>query len=235
MLAFRPHRLTQPTETYSPQFFPGEENPLRKRHYLGISLGTGISPGFQNNRTDKADATFSPVVGLRYAYAVTPAIRLQTGILYQGRGGLHADSTYRSTDFSFGAETMATTISPQTLHYLEIPLVADIRLRGRHSLLAGANLSLLLNARSEVRRQLILPFETQDMETTKEWGYTQGFRPMDMSLTAGYRYYLGRGTRVGFQGNYGLRDITEQGFFRNAVMDRNLQFRFILEYDLAHF
>ncbi|MDX2248152.1 MAG: porin family protein [Bacteroidia bacterium] len=209
--------------------------PLHRRNYFGFTFGNNISPGFRNTRSARAPLSVSPVLGIRYAYAVSPSFRLQTGLNYQSRGGLNADSTYRSVEYAFGTETMATTISPQTLHYLEIPFLADIRLSGRHYLTAGVNLSFLANTRSKVHKQQILPFETQDLGTTREWGYKQGFKPLDINLTAGYGYYLGQGIRVGVQGNYGLRDITDEKFFLNTTPDRNLQLRLVLEYDLVHF
>lgn len=209
--------------------------PIRRRNYFGFTIGNNLSPGLRNTRSFRAPVSTSPVLGLRYAYALTPSLRLQTGLIYQSRGGLHADSTYRSVAFAFGAETQATTISPQTLHYLEVPLLMDVRLSGRHYVMAGVNVSRLINSRSLVNQQLILPFDTQDQGTTKEWGYRQGFRPMDVSVMAGYGYYLNKGIRIGIQGNYGLRDITDEKFFLNTTKDRNLQLRLILEYDLGNF
>ncbi|MEZ4776147.1 MAG: outer membrane beta-barrel protein [Bacteroidia bacterium] len=209
--------------------------PIRRRNYFGLTLGNTISPGLRNTQSARAPLSNSPVVGFRYAYAITPAVRFQTGLTYQSRGGLQADSTYRSVAFAFGAETQATTISPQTLHYLEVPLLVDFRLSGRHYVMAGVNVSRLVNSRSLVTKQLILPFDTEDQGTTREWGYTQGFKPVDVSVMAGYGYYLNKGVRVGIQGNYGLRDITDEKFFLNTTKDRNLQLRLILEYDLVHF
>lgn len=222
-------------ELKRPGVLPKQSLSFRKRHALGIMLGTTLAPGLQNNSDTRAAISTHPSVGLRYSYSLGKGIRLQTGLLYQGRGGLNADSTYRSVNFSFGAETEATTISPQSLHYVEVPLMADVHLAGRHYLMGGVNLAYLINTRSDVHKEKILPFETVDMGSNKAWGYRQGFQPLDASVTVGYGYYLNRGLRLGVRANYGLRDITDDSFFLNNTRDRNLQLRLVLEYDLFHF
>ncbi|MCB0854908.1 MAG: PorT family protein [Bacteroidetes bacterium] len=208
---------------------------LHRRHYLTLSIGRNLSLGFQNDHLERAAFSQHSLFGVQYAYALRPGTRIKTGLYYQGRGGLNADTTFKSINYSFGAETEATTISPQKLHYLEVPLLFDTHIKGRHNLELGANLAFLLNASSKVNRQYIRTFDTEDLGTNRQWGYTQGFNKLDWGIIAGYSYYLNRGFRVGLRARYGLNDITNNQFFLNQSIDRNLQIRLLLEYDLFHF
>ncbi|RMG72466.1 MAG: hypothetical protein D6722_05390 [Bacteroidetes bacterium] len=67
------------------------------------------------------------------------------------------------------------------------------------------------------------------------WGYRQGFRRWNPAVTLGYSRYLGRGLHLGLQARYGWRDLTDPSFFESARLDRDLQVRLMLTYDIFNF
>lgn len=217
----------------APFFTPSSR--IYRRNSIRIIAGSDLAVGLQNTEAQAAPVSTNPVIGIQYGYRLNSSLTVHTGISYRSRGGLNSDSTYNSVEYRFGLETDATTISPQKLHYAEVPLYLEARFGGRHYLQAGLNSSWLVNSSSIVKKQRIEPFGTVDKGEEQAWGYTQGFRSYDPQLLVGYHFYLTRGIKVGVQGLYGLRDVTENDFFLNNTYDRNLQLRLSLTYHLFQF
>ena len=225
------HHLEEGIKTGSGPLATSSNFPFR-RHFVAFQLGSQFSAGLFNQATDRAEWSLHPVVGIRYAFAVSPKLRIQTALLYQGRAGLNGDLIFEDEYLGFGLETQETLISPRRLHYLEIPLMLEWRIFRRHYLQAGGSLAYLMNINSTVQISRQGPYALQDQQTSRAWGYTQGFNKMDLGLNLAYAYYLGRGIRAGAQAQLGLRDLTDNQVYASQKRDNNLQMRLFVEYDL---
>ncbi len=206
------------------------------RHTIGISLGMSLTnawPSAESSANPAVLATALP--GMYYQYKTGKGITLSTGVQYQSRSGLNVSHSYRSTAFAFGLDEEITTISPHSLHSLEVPIQLGIPLVGQHRLLLGADVAYLLNVESEVETISRNPFGTETRSKETGWGYTQGFKPFDIGIQAGYRYRIGRRMQVGMSLRYGLRDLTDNAFFDQNAVNRNVQIRFVWEQDLFRF
>jgi hypothetical protein len=205
----------------------------QQRHLFALHTGLSLAPGWQNLGTRAQPLSAHTMIGLRYAFQLTPRLRLQTGLMYQGRGGLDADTTVRSTEFGFGFESEVTEVSPRRMHWAELPLQADLRLAGRHYLLAGGYAAWLADVSGVRSLRLASDFGETPLSRAPAWGYRQGFRRWDAGLLLGYGYYLGDGMRLTGQMQYGLPDLTPGSYFRNTRYHRSIGFRLGLEIELT--
>ena len=204
-----------------------------RRHTLFAEGGALLAPGW-----GEAGAAFpasSPLLGLGYSLGLSSHLRLRTGLRYSARGGLDSDSTYRRTRYAFGFETEATRIDPQRLHTLAVPLTLEWRVRGTHYVHLGLEQAWLLNASARVTTQTLNEAGVTPTGSRRAWGYRQGFRRWNPALTLGYSRYLGQGLHLGMQARYGWRDLSDPAFFQNNRLDRDLQLRLILTYDIFNF
>jgi len=210
-------------------------NPAQQRYALQVEAGLGLSQSWQNVQLSARDPLALPVLGLGLSRTFTPRLRVQVGLRYQRRGGLDSDSTFRLELRGFGRNDTLVTVAPQRLHFLGLPVRLDLRLAGRHYLQVGAQANWLLKTSSRLITQVENDLGRSQVEQTQQGGFRQGFAPWDVQLLMGYRYYLGRGLRLGLSGSYGLRDLTQRSFFNNDATNRAWNLRVMLEYDLARF
>ena len=203
------------------------------RHLISIQTGTNTARAIGPSAEQSKGLSSLPYLSINYSYSLSPRISLFTGLGYQARGNLNLDSTYRSIDYTFGANTFETNIDPQSLHYLTVPIGLGIDLKGRHQLQLGLEFARLININSIVSKTSYNSFERLSTETSRSWGYMQGYKKLDARALMAYRFYLGHGFHIGMEAQYGLRDITDNAFFRNDRFERNLQLRWVLRYDLG--
>jgi len=201
------------------------------RHSLSLTLGGAYNPSWQAGE----NGGFHPLAGWQYHFRLNRQLRLQVGLLYQGRGGLGLDSTFQSVDYGFGATVETVRRSPRQLHFLELPLTLEWRLQNRHYLEVGAYVAGLLDVSGQQSRVLSESLAASTEQTVRGFGFRQGLQRWDYGLALGYQYYLGEGLRLGASGRYGLRDLSDDTFYQAGRFDRNLQFRLTLSYDLFHF
>lgn len=205
----------------------------RNRHSLGLTVGTQLAPAWRGEQTGQP--SIAPVVGAYYRYALSPTVRLQTGILYQQRSNLNRDTTFTSLEFGFGRTENSTTLSSKSLHFASLPITAEFAIGNRQSISIGVEPSVLIGVRTNVENVLNAEGQTNRTEPETTWNYPQGYRNWDVSLQAGYHYYLGQGLRIGTVASYGLRDLTDNAYFTQGWIDRQLNWRIWVEYDLKTF
>jgi hypothetical protein len=206
-----------------------------RRYALQLEAGLAMSQSWQNTQLGNTDPVSSPLLGLGVSRGLRPGLRIQVGLRYQQRAGLNSDSTYRREQRDFGRNDTLTQIAPRRLHFLGLPLRLDLRLAGRHYLQVGAQANWLLETSSRVNTTVVDDDGSSQLPQARSGGFRQGFAPWDAQLLLGYRYYLGRGLRLGLSGSYGLRDLTEASFFNNDRINRAWNLRLMLEYDLTRF
>jgi len=212
--------------------FPLEEYP---KNSLQLEVGIGLASGWNNANSRIRSASAIPAIGLNYTRTLKPGLRVMAGVRYTSRGALDSDSTFVLESRGFGFRDTLTTISPRMLHYVAFPIRLDARITGRHYLQVGIQPALLLNASGKLTQTVATDFGEQVISEENTWGYRQGFARTDVSVMLGYRYYVGKGLRLGLGATYGLRDQTDGVFFRNPRINRNVNLRFTLEYDLKQF
>ncbi|MEM9984508.1 MAG: outer membrane beta-barrel protein, partial [Bacteroidota bacterium] len=202
------------------------------KHYLDLEAGLSLIQNWNNVSSTERGFHQSPTLGLTYGYAIRPGVRLQTGIRYQSRAGLDSDTTFVNRNFGFGIIDTLSRVSPQRLHQVAIPLLLDIRVHNRHYLRAGLQANLLIDASGRLIRSQATEAGVTEFSNESRWGYRQGFQPWDVNVSVGYHYYLGQGWRVGLTGLYGLRDQTREEFYGNGQINRQVELRVQLSYNL---
>ena len=207
----------------------------RKRHFVSVQIGGGLALGLLNQGPQRARVSSSPTAGLAYSYELSPSLRLSAGAQYQMRGGLNASKTFSSLDFGFGFEREDQVLTIRHLHYLELPLRLQVRVYDRHYLSAGAQYVRLLTSSGNLRSDYADDYNSLTLSSNNACGYTQGFAPDDYQLSLGYSYYLGKGFMLGAEYSQGLKDLSDNSYFRNQTIDRNQLIRLKLSYDLFHF
>lgn len=213
--------------------------PKRLRWSLGIALGMNTSLGFYNGQPTRAALSNTPLAAVHIGCHLNNTWSLHTAVSYYTRGGLNSLLRADSTIFGFSALTFSTTVKTTRLHYVEIPLYVQYQ-RNRHVFIAGGYMSYLLNSTSEVGNSLFnsATASWQELDTSREWGYSSGFSRHDFGLTVGYDYQIIPNLKVGGRMNYGLNDITNDAIYTpnggNNIFDKNLQFRLMLTYQLLY-
>ncbi len=202
------------------------------RHYLDVEAGLSLIQNWDNVSANASGFHQSPTLGFTYGYALRPGARIQTGIRYQSRAGLDSDTTFVNRNFGFGLIDTLSRVSPQRLHQVAIPLLIDLRVHNRHYLRAGLQANVLLDASGRLIKSQATEAGVTEFSNESRWGYRQGFQPWDVNVSLGYHYYLGRGWRLGLTGLYGLRDQTREEFFGNGQVNRQVELRVQLSYNL---
>lgn len=202
----------------------------RFRHQISVRFGTQLAPAWRGGAVTQPG--ISPVAGLEYRFALTPTVRLRTGLFYRQRGGLNRDTTFTSVAFGFGREESSTTLDNRSLHFVSIPLTTEIEVGPRTGISLGLEASYLTGVRTAVSSQAANGTSTLS-ETT--WGYPQGYQRWDLALQGGMHHYLGQGLRIGTTASYGLKDLTLNDYFSQGLTDRQINVRLWMSYDLSSF
>ncbi len=187
------------TPPYIP-FFPKapqaerEIKPLREPRF-SLGLGASAAAFFPKNSA----AQWGGTAGVFADYRLSRSFSLTAGVAwrYVPVGGLVADSAYQPQvseqfRYSFGYKQVRTSIRPQGLHTLELPLALRWH-RGPWYLEGGATLSHLLGVRADLNEERSASLQPTP-ETSKKniWTDTQPYRQMWISPMAGAGWQRGR-------------------------------------------
>ncbi|MEM9024088.1 MAG: outer membrane beta-barrel protein [Bacteroidota bacterium] len=202
--------------------------PLDIRKFtFGLVGGIQAARGFQNNQGEGAGWTPGGLFGLRASYQVNNFVSLNTNLLMQTRGGLSSDYTFRS------GVNQSTLQSPKQLVYLDLPFYLNLRLADAHSMLLGIQYSTLVYGYS---RKTVNDEDASgsvlSSNGSTQWGKPEGFSTSDLGLMVGYEYALNYNVNIGFRAHFNQFDVTDDGFFRSSIRDKNLQLRLTLDYRL---
>lgn len=172
--------------------------------------------------------------GVYYQRVLSKRIELGLSAVYSSRGALNCDKTIINSEFGFGIESDKTTISPQTLHYLNIPLYIRFNITQRSHLLAGASYYQLLATTSKIIYTTENSFgEILSSNTEKQTGNHAGFRKNDIAAFVGYELTLFDRMNAGLQFSYGFFDITNNSYNNLKGNDHNISLQLQLKYDLV--
>ena len=212
---------------------PGKET----KNAWGVLAGSGFwyqyqqTPGATNQK-----GGFPFTGGIYYQRSLSKRFELGLSLLYSSRGALNFDKTIANSNYGFGIESDLTTISPQTLHYLNIPLHFRFNLSQRSHIKVGASYYQLLATTSKVTHTIESSFASTFKNTEKQTGEHKGFRKNDIAAFIGYELTLFDRMNAGLQISYGFYDNTvngNNGSFNGAdSFDRNISLQLELKYDL---
>ncbi|MEL6251171.1 MAG: hypothetical protein AAFR87_04090 [Bacteroidota bacterium] len=213
----------------NPSFhYPGRAS--RRKHQFGLDVGYAVNKGIKDPTSSGQSLGMSPVIGISYRQRFNANLEFISGLRYTQMPSLAGDSTFTSTDFSFGAQVEGINIKALSLHQAEIPVQLAWYVSPRSKIIGGVYFRYLINVQSEVSQFESNPFESTPGPINRAWGYKQGFSDLDYGLQLGYFYHLSEGLQIGLETQFGLKDIRDNAFYRINSFDRNLNARIILRY-----
>ena len=210
--------------------FRYESRAARRKHQWGLDVGFAVNRGIKDPASSGQSLGMSPVLGISYRQRFNANLEFITGLRYTQMPALAGDSTFLSTDFSFGAQVEGINIKALSLHQAEIPLQLAWYIGPRGKVIGGAYFRYLINVQSEVSRFESNPFESTPGPVNRAWGYKQGFKDLDYGLQLGYFYHLSEGLQIGLETQYGLKDVRDNAFYRINSFDRSMSARILLRY-----
>ncbi|WNJ19975.1 outer membrane beta-barrel protein [Pontibacter sp. G13] len=205
----------------------------KRRIILGVEAGWNLAHGIQRDN-QRAESSQTPWVGLRVSMSPARSWKFGTGARYVHRQGLNHDSTYTVRQYDFGFREEEITISPEALHYLEIPIWAQYRIKGHHSIQLGVNPAYLLNVKTSVSQIQRDDFGSGATSSQTGWGGRETFRAWDLGGTIGYVWYAGRGIHLSTSAIGSIQSLTRIGDQGTGLpAGRNVQLRIGLSYDFS--
>jgi hypothetical protein len=203
------------------------------KNFLYMEAGAAYLLGW-NGGGHEADG-FNLVAGLNFQHYFTSNISAQLGAQYSSISNLtNSTHTISTRNYDLGLEQDVTTITYTKLHYVVAPVKISITVRKDNILGIGCNVGYLLNSDSKKEKYTVNNNNStkNNLKSTKEKGYVQGFDPFDIQVSTFYRRKLYKGFGVNAEFIYGLTDVKKNDFFKNNSFDRNVGFKVTLCYDL---
>ncbi len=182
--------------------------------YFGLKAGANAAVLDGEKLTTQTDYRVSYHAGAFYNYNLIGPLSLRPELLYSLQGG----------EFKSGQEDFETK-----LHYLNLPILADLKIGPVH-LQAGPQFGLLLTAKES---GLLLtgynPVGNQPQYTNVNRQVTDQYKKQDFSLCAGLELDLGQSFALGGRLTAGLTDVDDYDQVR-SVDDPRLKNRVFQAY-----
>lgn len=201
-------------------------------HYIGVLMGVAGSNAFEGNNPNTGMSS-SPVIGLRYALMLQQRWTINANILYQHRAGTNQSLVYESYEYNFGMDTVTNYLTPTRLHYLELPVYASYQIGRNHKVSLGAYASWLMTTNSYKDVYVNSAMNTQEHYESQEYGMVEALRQWDYGVMVGYEYRLHENLQAGLRFQYGIPDLTKEGYFPTEQKDRIMWIKLVLEYRLS--
>lgn len=198
---------------------------------FGLIAGLNVSQGLMNTATNRSRPDKNLVAGVHINRALNKKLSVSADILYQQREGLNSTKNYTNTTYSFGKTVETTQIEAISLHSVELPVYASLKISKLHRVYGGGYFAYTLNAKSAVKTSSNLPDVAAS--AAESWGYTKGFSAYDFGAMAGYAFSIFPKMQLGVRVNYGFKDLTQNDYYANSTFDNNFQVRFVLDYQLS--
>lgn len=206
-----------------------------RHHEFSVELNAGIADEFNTAANEAAQWGASGALGVRYQYNLNENWSLGTGVFYDMRNGSPVD--YSVEDIEYGYELRKTNTDYRSLriHRLTLPVEVGYNIMGKHNVRVGVRTSYIVNTRTEVSSYSTLGQNTNEEETSKEWGYLNGHEPLYFSGSVAYEYMLNPKWGLGCKAIFGLSDVTDNAHFQNNIQDRDTQIQLTLRYRFIEF
>ncbi|PBQ31833.1 hypothetical protein CNR22_08650 [Sphingobacteriaceae bacterium] len=210
----------------------GEIGKTKERLVLfSTEAGANYMLGWKN--PDGRDANgFDPVFGINYFTNFKSKMALTVGLQYTSVSKLsYSNYTSRVIRLALGEESQVSVYTPTKLHYLIMPLRFEYSVNPKNALGIGCNIAYLVTTESTVETYSEKMATKYDVSTSKEKGYTKGFKPYDTQISVFYKRALHPNFAVNMEFYYGLTDIKDNTFFNSKVIERNTGLKLTLVYN----
>ena len=220
-----------PTNRFAPTLKYGNYDykrvfPLKADHKY-IRAGQSFLAGFG---TRPGETFFNPEIGLGYEKVLNAFWSVNAQVSYFNVSGIAHVAEFEETALGFGYNTTLTRIQTNKLHFAYLPVQMNWDFNRRNSLTAGAGVSYLINGLSLVTVSEVDNFSSTELDRFEEWGYIGGYKPINLSLLAGYEFRITPDWTFGLQYQYGLSEITKSDIYGQSREDRNSRLRATLKY-----
>lgn len=208
------------------------DSPAYAKHILWLEAGTNYMAGWKVN--DKRDGNgLNFVAGINYLHFVTRKVGVSAGIHYTSVRNLSAFShTSTVTKYGFGEKTEVTVITPEKIHYLQLPLKIQVRINDKNFFGAGYTLGYLLTVNSKTEKRTDGFNYATATTTGKTRGYTEGFSAYDSQLSLFYRRMIYKKLFINAEMMLGLTDTRKNSFFVSNTAERNMGLKLTLMYNI---
>ncbi len=199
---------------------------------LSVYAGGNYSFGW-NDKGVKQGNGITPWGGFNFTHYFGNKLSVALGFGFSELN--HLDQTYTSSliQYDFGANVATTSISPQTVYYVDLPLKLQYTLGNKNIFGLGINYLLLMTTYSTLSTYQQTYFSETPGTSEKQLGYTQGFSNSDMQFTLSYTRMvtgrIGMGAEYYYDNNY-LENNTVSGINQNA---KNSGLRVFLTFQLV--
>jgi len=206
------------------------------KNFLFMEAGATYLLGWNGGSNTDADG-FNLVAGLNFQHYFTNNISAQIGAQYSSIGNItHTSHTISTINYDFGIEKDVTSIKYQKLHYVVAPIKVAVKIGKDNIIGIGCNVAYLLNSQSKKEKYKTYSNDPNaiknNLTSTKETGYLQGFNPIDVQTSAFYRRNIYKGLSVNAEFIFGLTDTKSNDFFKSNNFERTTGFKLTLCYDL---
>lgn len=203
----------------------------KPKKFIFAEAGLGYFTGWKNN--DGRDAnSLTPVLGLTFSEALTDKLAVNIGLQYNRHANLrYSNHVSKTTTYKLAEESDVTLITPQTLHYLVIPVKLAYNLNEKSSVGAGINFAYLLDVTSKIETYHQGISGTSNYYSGKTMGYTDGFKTIDSQLLFFYRRNIYKNIWANTEVFYGLSDIKNNSLFPTNRFERNAGIKLTLMYN----
>ena len=215
---------------------------------LSIEAGVNGQVGWKYDNTNQVEGRgITPILGIGVTHCFNQKWSLYSALQYGSIAYLKASTkTYTTTKYSFGSLTTETVIKPGILNYLVVPLRLQYHFNENNAIVAGGNISFLLNKKNkaESKYSQVAPvpvYNTSNsslnsVDASVPGGYyASSFNRLDASIGLGYRRKINSHFFITATANYGLLDIKRDSFFSQNKFERNSSLKLVLSYTIFDF
>ncbi len=183
--------------------------PLKAGSYLALTAGATLSRGVVQDGSQATNMGTFQRFGLKYFQGISQHLSAGIGLEYYSMSGRGLELAYDSLNYSFGYSKTRQTIRPNSLHYLSIPLELQVQLTPKHQIAVGADVSYLMNVRSQMEESELNDFGEVVVSNENSWGYLSGLKDWNANASVSYAYKMSVQLDVQAMMNYGLINIHE--------------------------
>jgi hypothetical protein len=206
------------------------------KNFLFMEAGATYLLGWNGNGHTDAGG-FNLVAGLNFQHYFTNNFSAQIGVQYSSIGNMTQTShTISTVNYDLGIEKDITSIKYQKLHYVVAPIKVAYNVGKNNIIGVGCNVAYLLNSDSKKEKYTTYSDDPNaiknNLTSSKESGYVQGFNPIDVQASVFYRRKIYKGLSANAEFIYGLTDVKNNAFFKSNTFERTTGFKLTLCYDL---
>ena len=184
---------------------------------LMVQVGVNMSPGISNDNSGKF--ALAPGVQLGYYMKLHHSLFLALEVGYQRLSGDGLFYAVDSVKYGLFRETISQEVRIIRREYIRVPISLFFKLNEKHKVHVGFDIAFLMNTLSERGRSVQSPVENNTTELSKERGFQDGILDLSQALNVGYEYQFAPKLSVGINLRQGIRDITDDTWFKNEDKD----------------